>query len=460
MIMTNKDTAANKQITQLALDGTPEQRLTGRSSRHSLPLTFMQRDLRVINAIHEFGGVLTTVQLAVLFWPPDLRRRLIGWGIAESQVDEWLAHYPWGAINQQLELFKWLLSLNRLKHVARSSKADERVRSWLLELHKRHPDGFAEVDALMQEIEGHNHAQWLERSLTNGRSLPQAFVERPRLASEFVSSACKARLKALANANVIEPYEQATRLSDGRAQTCWFLTKHGRNLLAELKQVPVKELDFRPAGAYGTLHLNHRLGLNDFRIALLLACQHKGYTVKQWIDDNQLKRMLAKEKVALTRRAHDPQTGVTRDITGQHALKIPDGYFWLDLGELGQRHCFFEFDNQTLTLDYSTVSAKDYAQKIRTLSAFYRSGRYKEVFPEAGESMWYLTVTSGGEQRLNNLKKTAERVIGTTNRAADRYWFTRMAHIPTWEDYFSTGLFAPIWFRGGHATQWALDEPL
>jgi hypothetical protein len=231
-------------------------------------------------------------------------------------------------------------------------------------------------------------------------------------------------------------------------------------LLAELKQMPVKELDFRPAGAYGTLHLNHRLGLNDFRIALLLACQHKGYTLREWVDDNQLKRMLAKEKVALTRRIRDQQTGAANEITEQHALKIPDGYFWLDLGELGQRHCFFEFDNQTLTLDYSAASAKDYAQKIRPLSAFYHSGRYKEVFAEAGESMWYLTVTSGSEQRLNNLKKSAERVIGTTNRAADRYWFARMAQIPTWEDYFSTSVFTPIWLRGGHAKQWALDESL
>ena len=97
--------------------------------------------------------------------------------------------------------------------------------------------------------------------------------------------------------------------------------------------------------------------------------------------------------------------------------------FWLDLGEAGQRHCFIEFDNQTLTLSSSGDLVKDYAAKIRTLSAFYRSGRYAEVFPDAGDSMWLLTITSGGERRRQNLMQTTQRVIGRGNRALDRYWF-------------------------------------
>ena len=128
------------------------------------------------------------------------------------------------------------------------------------------------------------------------------------------------------------------------------------------------------------------------------------------------------------------------------------------MGKDGQRHCFVELDNQTLTLNYSDANPKDYAQKIRTMSAFYRSGRYKETFPEANGSMWYLTVTTGSERRMQHLRQTAEKVIGLHNKAVDRYWFTTMNRIPTWQDYFAAAVFTPIWQRAGQERLWALDE--
>ncbi|MFV0411534.1 MAG: hypothetical protein ACK5LJ_18100, partial [Paracoccus sp. (in: a-proteobacteria)] len=188
------------------------------------------------------------------------------------------------------------------------------------------------------------------------------------------------------------------------------------------------------------------------------ACEQRGYVVRRWLDDNQLKRLLAKEKVTLTRLVRDAKTGETQEKEEDHALKIPDGYVWLDLGEAGQRHCFIEFDNQTLTLKSGGGMDKDYAAKIRTLSAFYRSGRYAHLFPEAGESMWLLTITSGSQQRCRNLLQTTERVIGRNNRAVDRYWFACMDDIPTWQNPFSAAVFSPIWSRAGDAKRWRLDE--
>ena len=198
--------------------------------------------------------------------------------------------------------------------------------------------------------------------------------------------------------------EQATRLSEGRAQACWFLTREGRNVLANGRGVKAVTLDWKRPGAYGTLHLAHRLAINDFRIAMELACRQKGYRIRRWLDDNQLRRMLGKEKVTLTTHERNPQTGRQKETETMQALKLPDGFFWLDMGGGGERHCFFELDNQTLTLNYSNGPPKDFAQKIRTLSAFYRSGRYRELFPEAGESMWLLTVTTGSQKRLANLR--------------------------------------------------------
>ena len=247
-------------------------------------------------------------------------------------------------------------------------------------------------------------------------------------------------------------------MSEGRAQACWFLTRQGRTVLAKARGVHPNTLDWKRAGAYGTLHLAHRLALNDFRIAVHLACARRGYHIRRWLDDNQLKRLLDKEKVTLVRLAHDPRSGERRQVEEEHTLKVPDGFFWLDLGENGERHCFFELDNQTLTLNYNSANPKDYAEKIRTLSAFYREGRYAQMFPEAGDSMWLLTVTTGSEQRLANLRSTTEQVIGKQNRALDRYWFARMDDIPTWQDLFTDAVFQPIWWRAGDERRWALDE--
>jgi hypothetical protein len=48
-------------------------------------------------------------------------------------------------------------------------------------------------------------------------------------------------------------------------------------------------------------------------------------------------------------------------------------------------------------------------------------------------------------------------VIGK-NKALDRYWFAGRDQISTWENYFETGVFAPIWQRAGQARLWRLDE--
>lgn len=415
-----------------------------------------QRDLDLMVAILRWGGVLTTVQLAVLFWPPDLRRRLASWRVSPADIVAWLEHVPTRELYCIMEVLKWGLHLNRVRRTQR--KTDEGLRAWLREQREHNPAAFAELERFMDEVAAVPPATWLAQAVARHLSPPALFATRPRHPSEFVSSACKHRLRLLADLGLLEAYEQATRLSEGRAQTCWFLSREGRNLLAQMWRVRAKELDWRAAGAYGLLHLNHRLLLNDVRISLTLACRQTGHRLVEWIDDNQLRRRLAQAKVTLRRRVRDAATGETVDKEETHTLRLPDGYFVLELATGEVRHCFLELDNQTLTLNYSQESVKDFAHKIRTLSAFYRGGGYKASFPEAGESMWYLTVTSGGDRRVANLKATAERVLGAHNRAADRYWFTSLADLPAWEDYYAEGAFAPVWLRGGQERRWRLDE--
>lgn len=443
------------QSNQLELQSNPPQQMV-HQPRHSLRrLHLRQRDLHILSAIQDSGGVLTTVQIAHRFWPLDLRRRLTGWAGKSQRIQTWLDQYSPAFLDEKIEMLRWGQKLNCLRQSQRVRKGDQKLVAWLHGLDARVAQELWQwLDSLTTVAQEMRLTQVIEQ---NGQP-PIAFRQRPRFPSDSVSSACKTRLKYLVDAGFLEPYEQALRLSEGRAQISYFLTRKGFNLVAEAKRVKPKELDFKSAGAYGTLHLTHRLLINNFRLALQLQCERKKYDIRRWLDDNQLRRMLAKEKITLTRLLHNPQTGERRAVEEQHSLKISDGYFWLDMGAAGERHCFLEIDNQTLTLE-SGANTKDFASKIRMLAAFYK-GRYKEIFPEAGESMWLLTVTTGSEERLKHLKATAEGVIGKQNRAVDRYWFTTAERIPTWEDYFSTAVFSPIWLRGGTDSNrlWSLDE--
>ena len=60
-----------------------------------------QRDLNLLAAIYDFGGVLTTVQLSTLLWPPDVGRRLAGWGADSQQIAAWLEDLPTGLPGRQ-----------------------------------------------------------------------------------------------------------------------------------------------------------------------------------------------------------------------------------------------------------------------------------------------------------------------------------------------------------------------
>lgn len=442
------------QSVQLDLNGQPVSPKQPRTSEKTAAPRLVQRDLDLLAAIHDFGGVLTTIQLAALFWGPDLQRRLVGWGIPLQQIRHWLEQFSFSYLDQKIEMLKWGQKLIRLRTAQQVSRNDRKLVAWLHELDS------AVANELVQWLDQQAASLavgWLTLATEADIQPPQAFALRPRYPSDFVSSACKTRLSYLAKAGLIRPHEQAIRRSEGRAQTCWYLTRKGFNVVAELKGVNPKVLDYKPAGAYGALHLSHRLAINEFRIAMQCQAARKGYQIVEWLDDNQLRRMLAKEKVTLTRLVRDPQTGERAEVAEKHGLKVPDSYLVLNMGDAGVRHCFLELDNQTLTLEYTQGSAKDYASKIRILAAFYKD-RYKELFPEAGDSMWYLTVTTGSQERLRHLKTTAEGVIGKQNRAVDRYWFTTTAQIPLWEEYFSTALFEPIWLRGGDDKPWALDE--
>lgn len=416
--MTSGTKQRRKQLQRASLDREP--RLT-------------RRDLSLLNAIADYGGCLTTVQIAMLFWPPSLARKLGWWKIEPEQVQELLAHYPAGYLDERIELAKWLLKTKRTQ-----------------------PARFAALDYALQQIARVEPRVWLLRVITEDITLPEPFLIRPKLASRWVSRACTSRLRYLYDAGYLEPEEQRTRLSEGRAPLLWFLSKQGRDYVAEMRKVAPKEIDWRQAGSFSATFLEHRIKTNDLRISLTLAAARHGFEIKMWLDDHELRKIHSRpaEKVILTRPKYPQEPD--GEVIEQKVSVVADGFFWLFTGK--NFHQFLEIDLRTVVGQYSDPGLKDWSRKIKSFSEYYRSGKYRRRYPEAGNSMRILTVTTG-QTRLANLKRITERVVGSENESGlNRYWFTTFDNIaPTYEDFFNeTVLTGKIWQVAGRDELYAL----
>ena len=408
-------------------------RLTRVPLEHEPQLT--RRDLALLNAIADYGGFLTTVQLAMLFWPPSLVKKLRWWQLEPEQVEALVTHYPAHHLNERMELARWLLKNRRYN-----------------------PALFGSLEPALQSISEGEPKVWLFKAIEADFNLPEAFVARPKLASQWVSRACTSRLRFLYDAGYLEPEEQRTRLTEGRAPLLWFLSRQGRDYVASVRKILPKELDWRPAGSFSASFLPHRIAINDFRIAVNLAAARLGFEIKMWLDDHKLRQMQSQpsEKVILT-HLKDPNDPDGEVVTQKISI-VPDSYWWLDSGK--NYHQFLEVDMRTVTGQYSDLGLKDWSRKVRAYSEYYKSGQYQRRYSTAGSSMRVLTVTTG-ETRLYNLKLITEKVIGPENdNGLSRYWFTTFDQIsPTYEDFFNEMvLTGKIWHIAGrqelHSLVW------
>ena len=106
---------------------------TARKRKQSKPKTYTltQRDLDLLASIHDFGGVLTTVQISTLHWPPDVMRRLASWQVPASTITEWTANYEPGYLAAKVEQLKWGQRVNRVRGKDKRSKADQKLVEWI-----------------------------------------------------------------------------------------------------------------------------------------------------------------------------------------------------------------------------------------------------------------------------------------------------------------------------------------
>jgi hypothetical protein len=171
--------------------------------------------------------------------------------------------------------------------------------------------------------------------------------------------------------------------------------------------------------------LEHTIAINDFRIAITVAAQAKGYELYKWVSESELKANYDRVSIRT-------QSNKLRTIS-----LVPDSYFVLKT-PLGLAHFFLEVDRGTETLG-------TFKSKILAYMAYHQSGAYERRYQS--KSMRVLTIAIG-VRRLENLKAATEAVGGK-----HRFWFAHLDEMMA-ESVFSQ----PLWYVAGEEKQRSLIE--
>jgi hypothetical protein len=223
------------------------------------------------------------------------------------------------------------------------------------------------------------------------------FLRRNQIQALFFPSRNTAnrRLQGLFQHGFLKRLLPPVQLGEGREQAIYALDERGADLIAAEKGVAREDVRWRKKDNKASfLFLDHSLHINDFRIAIALAANARGYRIARWLDEREIKSL--RERV--------PAPGKQR-----RCLPVtPDAFFEVDLGD--RRAGFF------LEMDMGTMTNKRFKDKVRAYIIYKTQGYYQKKFGIA--SLRVLTVTTS-HRRLRNLKRATERVSGQS-----LFWFT------------------------------------
>lgn len=166
--------------------------------------------------------------------------------------------------------------------------------------------------------------------------------------------------------------------------------------------------------------LSHTLAINDFRVAVTVACRQAGYTLAQWIGEASLKADY--DRVEIT-----APNGKKQSVS-----LIPDSYFTIETPK-GRASFFLEMDMGTMTLGR-------FQNKIRAYLAYLESKAYQQRYQT--RSLRVLTVTTSAA-RSANLKAATEQI-----HRERLFWFTHQERVTA-----EQVLHVPIWQLVGYDTQ-------
>jgi len=219
---------------------------------------------------------------------------------------------------------------------------------------------------------------------------------------------CRARLQKLYHHSFFWRGALPTVWTEGRKPLIYRIDRGAVPWLLSVLGIERDEFDWKPSERnVSGIGLNHLVKSNDVRVALTVGADPLGLRVKQWIDERNLRRNHAKEKVTIT-DAKDNEKLVS---------VIPDGYFALWNKKLKKTaHHFLEIDLSTETGLTKNLDYRDWTKKIKAYLKYLHSDYFKTRYKAPPARM--LTVTTG-ERRLKNLLAKTEAVGGKK-----LFWFT------------------------------------
>ena len=174
---------------------------------------------------------------------------------------------------------------------------------------------------------------------------------------------------------------------------------------------------------------------------MTVASEGLGFTLKKWLDEDDLRGTHNKQVLNLLSDPDDPDSKTIR------RRLIPDSFFWVQTDK--QWFHFLEIDRATETLQY-TDPGRDmqfWSLKVRKYGAYFKQW-YAQTYPEAAGRGRILVVTTS-QTRLVNMAQVCKKVAG---KAAGRYWLTTFEAIkPQPAEPFSETVFTgKIWYRADH----------
>jgi len=234
-------------------------------------------------------------------------------------------------------------------------------------------------------------------------------------------SQTRLRLTKLYHSRYLDRVHRPVVKGSGEAVYC--LDRKGANILAGELNIDRGRIFWRgKKKALSHDSLEHALKVNDFRVALSIACERTGTArlVGEWVGEQVLRDLRQKVRVPYP---SDPDRYIECPI-------VADGCFGLEFENSLQQ--FF-----MLEMDLGTESNTRFALKVRAYKEYLGSENYREIF---GERAFKVLVVTASPRRMENLMKTARK-------AGDRstFWFTDFSKYTQDGELLPEQLMAEIW---------------
>ena len=233
------------------------------------------------------------------------------------------------------------------------------------------------------------------------------------------SQAANVRLRRLWENGYLERYFLPTLIFHGSSEALYMLDRKGADIVSvglgiERARVlqGMRYLKWKTGTSSFLLTLDHTLATAEFRIAFEEAVMdHPEIRYGGWTPER-----LCQEEYRHWKLMEGKVTGKFR----------PDGFSQYE--HEGRQFSFF------VEVDLATMSNKAFASKVQRYLDYSKSGRYQEQY---GTRFFRVLVATVGSERLQNLKKTTEKLTDNI------FWFTTLDQIR------KERFFGEIWHRAG-----------